>query len=341
MKTPHKPRSSQRGLSLVELMVSMTIGLFILAGVLGLFVGSRQASRAQEALSRVQDSGRYALDFVSYAVRHAGNAGGCTSGVNNLLDEGHASYVADYFDLGDAVRGWNDSAGPHASVLTGYLRGDVLLLKSAARQSGATASGNTPANANTINLTGASGIDAGTILLVADAQGCDLFQNRSNASASNLTRGAGSGMVPGNKNPGSNNFSHAYDNQMQIHVFESAFYYVGTGSTGEASLMRARLEGGAMQVEEVVDGIRDMQVRYGVDNGLVPDRVVDAYVDAAGVTDWSRVLAVRVSFLAASDLTNVTTAQQTLFFNDASVAMTNNRLGQVFTATTAVRNRLP
>ncbi|MCP5419136.1 MAG: PilW family protein [Gammaproteobacteria bacterium] len=62
----------QRGLTLIEIMIALALGLMLIAGLLQLFVGTRQSFRMQENLSRVQESGRYALEYLSRSLRLAG-----------------------------------------------------------------------------------------------------------------------------------------------------------------------------------------------------------------------------------------------------------------------------
>lgn len=62
----------QRGFSLVELMIAMTIGLFIIAGVGQIFLSSRAAHNTQERLSNLQENGRFALVFLQRSLRQAG-----------------------------------------------------------------------------------------------------------------------------------------------------------------------------------------------------------------------------------------------------------------------------
>ncbi|MFP5419489.1 MAG: PilW family protein [Gammaproteobacteria bacterium] len=63
---------SQRGMGLAELMVGMTIGLILLAALGYFFLGSRQASRTHDDISRMQESGRHALELLGSAIRQAG-----------------------------------------------------------------------------------------------------------------------------------------------------------------------------------------------------------------------------------------------------------------------------
>lgn len=55
----------QRGVGLVELMVSVTIGLLVMAGVVQLYMTSIETQRSQEGLSRIQENMRYASNRLS------------------------------------------------------------------------------------------------------------------------------------------------------------------------------------------------------------------------------------------------------------------------------------
>lgn len=64
---------AQRGLSLVELMVALTIGLFLLLGLATMFSVMRQTSNARNGLSTLQDNERMAMMFLGSAVQGAGS----------------------------------------------------------------------------------------------------------------------------------------------------------------------------------------------------------------------------------------------------------------------------
>src|SRR3569833_1609038 len=59
----------QQGLTLVELMVAITLGLIVTAGIIQVFVGSKKTYSVEESLSRLQESGRLALEFLSNELR--------------------------------------------------------------------------------------------------------------------------------------------------------------------------------------------------------------------------------------------------------------------------------
>jgi type IV pilus assembly protein PilW len=62
----------QRGMGLIELMIGMTIGLIVLMALGYFFIGSTQANRTHNDISRMQESGRHAMEILGAAVRQAG-----------------------------------------------------------------------------------------------------------------------------------------------------------------------------------------------------------------------------------------------------------------------------
>jgi type IV pilus assembly protein PilW len=73
---PHMPRcdsrQSQAGLTLLELLISLSLGLLLLTGIGTIYVGSNQTYRVQEQNARIQESGRYALEVIGRSLRQAG-----------------------------------------------------------------------------------------------------------------------------------------------------------------------------------------------------------------------------------------------------------------------------
>ena len=60
------------GFSLVELMISLVIGLIAMAVMLGIYQGNTQIARFQSAILKVQENGRFAIDMISRSTRMAG-----------------------------------------------------------------------------------------------------------------------------------------------------------------------------------------------------------------------------------------------------------------------------
>ncbi|GMV29410.1 MAG: hypothetical protein AMXMBFR59_15350 [Rhodanobacteraceae bacterium] len=65
-------RSRQQGLSLIELMVALTLGLLVSAGIVALFMATSQSNRTQSAMGRVQENGRFATGRLEADLRMAG-----------------------------------------------------------------------------------------------------------------------------------------------------------------------------------------------------------------------------------------------------------------------------
>ena len=68
------PKHRQAGLTLVELMISMTLGLFVVAAALALLLSSKAAYSTQDDAVRLQDTGQHAIDIIARSVRAAGYA---------------------------------------------------------------------------------------------------------------------------------------------------------------------------------------------------------------------------------------------------------------------------
>lgn len=62
----------QTGFTLIELMVSLAIGLFLIAGVFYIYLNSHQSQKTVEAEVRLIDNARFALETISFDLKHAG-----------------------------------------------------------------------------------------------------------------------------------------------------------------------------------------------------------------------------------------------------------------------------
>ena len=68
-------KKSQRGYTLVELMIALALGLMLLGGLIQVFQGSKKSYRFSTELSRMQENGRYALDLIAHDIRMIGYQG--------------------------------------------------------------------------------------------------------------------------------------------------------------------------------------------------------------------------------------------------------------------------
>lgn len=98
-------RRRQRGLTLIEMMIAVALGLLILAAILQLFTASRQTYRFQQNVARMQENARIAVEILQRSVRDAGfepppassaqltcaTAGTCLLGGSNNLTDSQAT----------------------------------------------------------------------------------------------------------------------------------------------------------------------------------------------------------------------------------------------------------
>ena len=62
-------KNHQAGFTLIELMISLLLGLSVIAGISELFLQSQKTYKAQRSLSYMMEDGRYALEVLSKEVR--------------------------------------------------------------------------------------------------------------------------------------------------------------------------------------------------------------------------------------------------------------------------------
>ena len=74
---PHPP-SYQRGVTLVELMIAMVLGMLVAAGIITVFISTSNSNKAQMQLARLQEEGRFAITRLSADLRMA-NGQYCTN----------------------------------------------------------------------------------------------------------------------------------------------------------------------------------------------------------------------------------------------------------------------
>ena len=174
--------SRQRGISLVELMVAMVIGLILIAGVVKIFASNKQGYRTHEAMSRIQENGRYAMEILARNVRMAGFMG-CGN-----LDTIEPNVIANNPPSGglsasNAVRGYeydgsNWSPSFNGTAPTGVVAGTDVITVSRGGDCGAYLVGNMLVdNANIqLNPDNTCNFQAGDVVIISDCVSTDIFR---------------------------------------------------------------------------------------------------------------------------------------------------------------------
>lgn len=68
----NKAQKKQTGLSLIELLIAMLIGLFLLTGIATSYLSSKKSSNTRDEFSMLEDNGRLALEVLSGVLEHTG-----------------------------------------------------------------------------------------------------------------------------------------------------------------------------------------------------------------------------------------------------------------------------
>lgn len=349
------PRHYARGLTVIELMISMTIALVVMGAITYVYIGSRGAYRANENVARVQEGGRFALDFIAQDLRMTSYTG-CRS--RSLSAAAGTFYnitnpAVAFGGAADGVLGFEDGAGWTNPTAIPRAAGDVLTVR---RSAGLQTSivGNSDPVARTVTLRhNAAGVKNGDLVVLGDCTKAMMFRVTNSPAATGVGNfptvlAFGAGGNAATITPGAADFAEG--GRAQALRFIETTYFVGTNPAGGRSLYRASVDG----VEELVDNVEDIDIVYGVDTSLPePDDIADAYVRAdqmvaaPATPNWGQVVSVRVSLVVVGPEGNVTTNAQTYALRDTNgdgipdaQTAPDRRLRQVFTTTVALRNRV-
>ena len=368
--------SRMGGLSLIELLIAMVMGLTLTAGVMQVYVGNTQTERDQEARARMQENGRFAVSYLAQELRMAGYLGCLASidenSINNTLDGPPPSFqpniglqgweangttpgtvsnsANNVAPVSTAAGAWTTSGGNIMDVTTAVPRSDIVRVWSAAG-TGATINSVTPGGAMTVINSGLVDIEDGDILLLSDCQRADWVQVcdvQPIGGGASINSVLSAGCVPGNV------VAQPLGTQAggELVKLQGTMFYVGKRgdvATNPPALFRRQLNqtAGSGNAEELVEGIESIQILYGVNLDNDNKKTVDAYVSANLVPDWARVISVRISVLVQSIEDNMLPAPSPYAFNGVrydglagnGALPADTRLRRVFTSTVTLRNR--
>jgi len=262
-------------MTLVELMVAMSIGLFLIWGAFEVYLQSKASYQLADAATRLRENARFALEAIEPDLRLAGFWGPSTNtapppdGAGLTASCGGNDASSWVLALDQPVGASDDAyaiagCGPHGSARAGS---DVLFIRHA---------GELPTSP-----------DAGQIQVASDLAMARLFND---------------GQLPGGLDALTGEVR-----DLEVHA-----YYVDDTSSfapGVPSLRRLTLvKGGTMEDQELITGVENLQVQFGLDtNG---DGRVERYVDpgsaelvpgAAAYLEHARIIAVRLWMLVRAE----------------------------------------
>ncbi len=344
-------RKQHSGFSIIEILISAALGVFLTAGALSIYLSNKESYRVQQAMSDTLKNSRFVIDRLEKKINAAGYSGFYTSftsglGLENVLN----SPTNILWDISKPVYGYNNvSSSDIIAGVTGFKgNSDVLILKSMVNENPLLSQ----ASSSTFTIGAGAGYTAGDILIVTDSAKAAIFQinsedNTTVPGETTVTLGAGATPQPGNATLLTNPI--LFDNTATAGKLETLIYFLKTGANGNTALFEGRLttsEDAApvTSTVELVANVEDMHFIYGIDTD--DDESIDKYVDANTVTasEWKQVNTIGISLLLASENDNITLTNNSYSFDATNFTYTKNssgsdkRLRQIFTTYVALKN---
>jgi type IV pilus assembly protein PilW len=312
----------QSGLSLIELMIAITLGLVLMAGVMQVFLSSRVTFSTHQAMSRVQETGRLAMEFLSRDIRMAGFMGCASRSPGAIFVDTAGDLGGLHKDFAKGIEGFESSAtGIVAKTGT-----DILVVRTADALPLLTFGEN---NANSLTLrvgdseiedNCSNGICTGRAVAASDCIDTRIYKAGTLSVVNETTlEVAGGGFPAGNFGGGA-----------ELIPVKTYVYFVAP-STADATRSSLWQKVNTDSAMELLEGVEDLSLKYGREGAT-------DFVKAASVADWSKVNSVNVELLVASLDNNVLEEKQKFNFDGAVITAADRRLHQVFTSTVAARS---
>jgi len=265
----------QSGFTVTEMMVAVTVSLFIIGALITVVLGSASTGRTREQASSLQVNGRYALEQIKNDLVHAGYLGISSLFFPDQSITANGIIVTGVCDantvgrLSQRVWGANDSNPYAASCIpaANYSTGDIMVIR---------------------------GLDATPV--TAPFSTTRVYYHSAYEGGQPFVGPTAPDFTGSNKQP------PYVDYEMQETVyFVSPFTTAANETPLVPALYRVRLGAGpTMAAELVATGVENMQVRYGVFQTNSTTRYLSA--DEIAPSDWDLVKSVQVWLLVRSAL---------------------------------------
>lgn len=343
------PRRYASGFTIIELMIAMTLSLFLLGAITYVVVSSNRNYNTTDSLARLQENARFAVELMARDLRRTGYLG-CANDiqdVNSTLNGGAyggGGLAIVPLEGAEEIGGsttWKPTGTPLGLTHAPIAGSDAIAVRYLDLNNPVTVEKEMPNESAVIFVNPDHGLKEGDIIAVTDCDGADIMQltnvNPAGAASSGkdgLVHNAGGG-TPGNS---TQKLKRSYGIGSTVLKFGSFSYYVAPNSAGRPALFRQTTSG----AEELVEGVENMQILYGEVTGS--DRSPTAYRTANQVSNWQNIVSVRVGFLF-STIANTADGQYgdidtgTYDVNGTTVDPADERrLRKVFVSTVMLRN---
>ena len=278
-----------KGVSLIELMIALLIGLILIGGVIQVYISNYQATRTISGFSSQQENSRIALHVLTRAIQMAGHYGSIANsdisilGTLNLTGIGGCDQ-AWLVDVSKPIQGF-EGASDSASVSNlpsncipsdQYVANSDILVVRYGSTTELTAISDLNANKIYLRTSAGSGLSGGEIL---------------KGSSKNATQlGAGVDGVG----------IYNYEYKADVFFLRPCSALNGSScSDGINTLVRYRISGLNLTAEAIAEGVEQFQVEYGEDTDN--DKIADNWNGASGVSNWSNVVSTKINLLIRSE----------------------------------------
>ncbi|OIR03325.1 hypothetical protein GALL_145970 [mine drainage metagenome] len=273
----------QGGLSLVELMISLTIGLILLAGITALIVQQSSTRGELEKASREIENGRYAMQLLHDDIQLAGfySEYSPASGVVYTVPADPCNV-----NPGSSNSGWDSTMPSIPAPIYGYPGGT-------ADPTAGTTCGLKNYKPNTAILVVRRTATAPVAATAAVAGTTYLQVSQCNTSSTPFVL-ATSGFTLQQKDC-------ATPADLRQYIVD--IYYISQcdvcGANTDSIPTLKMVQSGTATPIPLVEGIDNMQFDYGVDN--TGDGAPDSYTATPTMANWPNIMAVRVNLLARNN----------------------------------------
>ncbi len=328
----------QRGVGLVEIMISLVLGLLVTGAIVQIYLTTKRQNDMQTSLTGRQESGRFAAQIIQRDAQMAGYRG-CLRDVNSVVNT--LNTPTDFLYRYDRhVEGFENGAGLPGSIANVVPNTDVLTLRTIDDPGIVTTAilANASSDPVTVVDLDPAPFAVNDIALITDCGGAAIFQVTGFDAPTGVIAHNTGGTVPGNS---TKNLKRRFGAGSQLFAIRTTTYYIRNSANGTGPALWRR-SGGIAAPQELAEGVENMQLLFGLDTDA--NQTADEYraADNVPANQWRNVVSVQVALLVAGVADRVAEADPrtfTLLGEDVG-PFDDGRLRRVVTFTVALRNRV-
>lgn len=308
------------GFALLEIMISLSLGLLLLSGVYEVFSSIRQSSRYIQGLALIQENGQLASYFLIQDISQSGYTG-CRK-INAEFPV--SSHIEAKIQPELIVHGYNQQTLPseEKTLAKKMVAGSSVVSVQFTHSQTANVVNPVKKAASSLTIDNSTFFKSGDDIMVADCLHADLVSITSVNTDNSLRLNAEISEYPAGS---------------QVGLWENESFYVG--KTGRFDNRKQEIT--ALYVyqpngrdEELVDNVTNMHVQYAYLN--TAQQLV--FVPASQITDWTSIKAVRIILLLNSG-DSILTERQSLSFDNQTWQAADHKLYRQWEAIVSLPNR--